>query len=62
MNKETLKLTAADLYVIHDVLYKSLGVMGVSRFTKETREMVMNKIMLIAENLNVEDAMNNEAG
>ena len=48
------KLSAADLMVIHNTLYKSLNVVGNSIWTQETRERVMDKVSLIMENMNVE--------
>lgn len=52
MTKTTL--CAADLMVIHHTLYKSLNVIGNNIWTQETRECVMNKIVLIMEQMNVE--------
>ena len=48
------KLSAADLMVIHNTLYKSLGVIGNSIWTQETRERVMDKVSIIMENMNAE--------
>ena len=53
MRKMT-KLSAADLMVIHNTLYKSLNVIGSSIWTQETRERVMDKVSLIMENMNAE--------
>jgi len=51
---EMTKLSAADLMVIHNTLYKSLNVVGNSIWTQETRERVMNKVSIIMENMNAE--------
>ena len=48
------KLSAADLMVIHNTLYKSLNVVGNSIWTQETRERVMDKVSIIMENMNAE--------
>jgi hypothetical protein len=48
------KLSAADLMVIHNTLYKSLNVVGNSKWTKETRELTMEKVIVIMENMNAE--------
>lgn len=48
------KLSAADLMVIHNTLYKSLNVIGSSIWTQETRERVMDKVALIMEQMNAE--------
>jgi hypothetical protein len=48
------KLSAADLMVIHNTLYKSLNVAGNSIWTQETRERVMDKVSLIMEQMNAE--------
>jgi hypothetical protein len=48
------KLSAADLMVIVDCLHRSLNVMGHSKWTKETRERTMEKVILIMENMNAE--------
>jgi hypothetical protein len=53
MRKMT-KLSAADLMVIHNTLYKSLNVVGNSIWTQETRERVMDKVSIIMENMNAE--------
>lgn len=47
-------LSAADLMVIHNTLYKSLNVVGNSIWTQETRERVMDKVSIIMENMNAE--------
>jgi len=40
------KLSAADLYVIHDTLYNSLGVMNYGgKFPEDVRTRTMHKIM-----------------
>ena len=51
------KLSAADLMVITDVLHRSLNVVGNSKWTKETRERVMEKVIVIMENTKVEVKM-----
>ena len=48
------KLSAADLMVICDTLYKSLNVVGNSKWTKETRELTMQKVIVIMEQMNAE--------
>jgi len=48
------KLSAADLMVIQHTLYKSLNVIGNNVWTKETRERVMEKVILIMEQMNAE--------
>jgi hypothetical protein len=48
------KLSAADLMVIHNTLYKSLSVVGNSIWTQETRERVMDKVSIIMEQMNAE--------
>jgi hypothetical protein len=48
------KLSAADLMVICDTLYKSLNVVGNSKWTKETRELTMQKVIVIMEQMNEE--------
>ena len=48
------KLSAADLMVIHNTLYKSLNVIGSSIWTQETRERVMGKVSIIMEQMNAE--------
>ena len=48
------KLSAADLMVIHNTLYKSLNVVGNSIWTQETRERVMDKVSIIMEQMNAE--------
>jgi hypothetical protein len=48
------KLSAADLMVIHNTLYKSLNVVGNSIWTQETREVVLDKVIMIMENMNAE--------
>jgi hypothetical protein len=52
MTKTTL--SAADLMVIHNTLYKSLSVVGNSIWTQETRERVMDKVSVIMEQMNAE--------
>ena len=47
-------LSAADLMVIHNTLYKSLNVVGNSIWTQETRERVMDKVSVIMEQLKAE--------
>jgi hypothetical protein len=53
MRKMT-KLSAADLMVIHNTLYKSLNVVGNSIWTQETRERVMDKVSIIMEQMKAE--------
>jgi hypothetical protein len=48
------KLSAADLMVIHNTLYKSLNVVGNSIWTQETRERVLDKVTMIMEQINAE--------
>jgi hypothetical protein len=48
------KLSAADLMVITDCLHRSLNVVGHSKWTKETRELTMEKVIVIMENMNAE--------
>jgi hypothetical protein len=48
------KLSAADLMVIHNTLYKSLNVVGNSIWTQETRERVLDKVTMIMEQMNAE--------
>ena len=48
------KLSAADLMVICDTLYKSLNVVGNSKWAKETRELTMQKVIVIMEQMNAE--------
>jgi len=48
------KLSAADLMVITDCLYRSLNVVGHSKWTKETRERVLDKVTMIMEQMNAE--------
>jgi hypothetical protein len=45
------KLSAADLMVIVDCLYRSLNVVGDHKWTKETRELTMEKVIVIMENM-----------
>jgi hypothetical protein len=52
MTKTTL--SAGDLMVIHNTLYKSLSVVGNSIWTQETRERVMDKVSIIMEQLKAE--------
>jgi hypothetical protein len=52
MTKTTL--SAGDLMVIHNTLYKSLSVVGNSIWTQETRERVMDKVSVIMEQLKAE--------
>jgi hypothetical protein len=52
MTKPTL--SACDLMVIHNTLYKSLNVVGNSIWTQETRERVMDKVSIIMGNMNAE--------
>ena len=52
MSKTTL--SAADLMVITDCLHRSLNVVGHSKWTKETRELTMEKVIVIMENMNAE--------
>jgi hypothetical protein len=48
------KLSAADLMVIHNTLYKSLNVVGNSIWTQETREVVLDKVIMIMEQMNAD--------
>ena len=48
------KLSAADLMVICDTLYRSLNVVGNNKWTKETRELTMEKVIVIMEQMNAE--------
>ena len=48
------KLSAADLMVITDCLHRSLTVVGHSKWTKETRELTMEKVIVIMEQMNAE--------
>jgi hypothetical protein len=48
------KLSAADLMVIHNTLYKSLNVVGNNIWTQETREVVLDKVIMIMEQMNAE--------
>ena len=48
------KLSAADLMVICDTLHKSLNVVGNSNWAKETRELTMQKVIVIMEQMNAE--------
>ena len=52
MTKTTL--SAGDLMVIHNSLYKSLNVVGNSIWTQETRERVMDKVSIIMEQMKAE--------
>ena len=52
MTKTTL--SAGDLMVIHNTLYKSLSVVGNSIWTQETRERVMDKVSIIMEQMKAE--------
>ena len=52
------KLSAADLMVICDTLYRSLNIVGNSKWTKETRELTMEKVIVIMENMNAEVVCN----
>jgi hypothetical protein len=52
------KLSAADLMVIHNTLYKSLNVVGNSIWTQETREVVLDKVIMIMEQMNAEVVCN----
>jgi hypothetical protein len=52
--KKMTELSAADLMVIHNTLYKSLNVVGNSIWTQETRERVMDKVSIIMEQMNAE--------
>jgi hypothetical protein len=45
------KLSAADLMVIVDCLHRSLNVVGAHKWTKETRELTMEKVIVIMENM-----------
>ena len=48
------KLSAADLMVITDCLHRSLNVVGHSKWTQETREVVLDKVIMIMEQMNAE--------
>ena len=48
------KLSAADLMVICDTLYNSLNIVGNSKWAKETRELTMEKVIVIMENMNAD--------
>jgi hypothetical protein len=48
------KLSAADLMVITDCLHRSLNVVGHSKWTQETRELTMEKVIVIMEQMNAE--------
>jgi hypothetical protein len=48
------KLSAADLMVITDCLHRSLNVVGHSKWTQETRERTMEKVIVIMEQMNAE--------
>jgi hypothetical protein len=52
MTKNTL--SACDLMVITDCLHRSLRVVGYSKWTEETRERTMEKVILIMEQMNAE--------
>ena len=52
------KLSAADLMVITDCLHRSLNVVGHSKWTKETRELTMEKVIVIMENMKAEVVCN----
>jgi hypothetical protein len=54
MEQKMTKLSAADLMVITDVLHRSLRVVGNSKWTQETRERTMEKVILIMEQMNAE--------
>jgi hypothetical protein len=45
-------LTAGDLMVIVDTLNRSLNVSGNSSWTKETRQSVLQRVLLIMEQMN----------
>ena len=47
-------ITAAELFVICEVLNKSLRVLNYEGFTAETRERVRDKIFLIMGDMNAE--------
>jgi hypothetical protein len=47
-------ITAGELFVICDVLNKSLRISNYEGFTHETRERVRNKILLIMEQMNAD--------
>jgi hypothetical protein len=48
------KLSAGELFVICDVLNKSLKIMNYEGFTHETRERVRNKILNIMNTMEAE--------
>jgi hypothetical protein len=54
MEQKMTKLSAADLMVITDVLHRSLRVVGNSKWTEETRERTMEKVILIMEQMDAE--------
>jgi len=47
-------ITAGELFVICDVLNKSLRISNYEGFTHETRERVMDKVTLIMEQMNTD--------
>ena len=47
-------ITAGELFVICDVLNKSLRISNYEGFTHETRERVMDKVTLIMEQMNAD--------
>ena len=50
-----MKLTAADLYVIHDTIYQSLRTMNYGgKFSDDVRARTMNKIMDILAYIDME--------
>lgn len=49
-----IKLNSADLMVIVDTLHRSLNVAGYSKWTKETREHIMEKVIVIMEEMTAE--------
>ncbi len=56
VEKQKTKLNAVDFYVIHETLYHSLYVLNPNmKFTKETREMVMNKVIDILGTMEIEN-------
>ena len=48
------KLTAADLMVICDTLHISLNIAGYGKWAKGTRELTMQKVIVIMEQMNAE--------
>lgn len=47
-------ITAGELFVICDVLNKSLSILNYEGFTAETRERVRDKVLRIMDDMNAE--------